>query len=40
MNIVDNALKIATEAHKGTFRKFSFDEYVVHPIRSQLKQRN
>jgi (p)ppGpp synthase/HD superfamily hydrolase len=37
MNIVENALKIATEAHKGTYRKFSSDQYIVHPIRCAAK---
>jgi (p)ppGpp synthase/HD superfamily hydrolase len=40
MNIVENALKIAIEAHEGVKRKFSDVAYIVHPIRCAEKAKS
>jgi hypothetical protein len=35
----DKALVFATEAHKGQVRKFTGDDYIVHPIRCAITAR-
>ncbi|TXM69638.1 HD domain-containing protein [Methylobacterium sp. WL120] len=32
MTIIEKALVFATEAHKGQMRKYTADEYIIHPI--------